>query len=174
METPARTEDFELVVIADVPPSVKWLGVRMRYVPWTPQTEVLGLQQFDVGLMPLQDNPFEGGKCGLKVIQYMGCGVPAVVSPVGVNEQIVVDGQTGFHCRSPRDWVERLRLLIRDQDLRHKMGAAARARVEEHYSLQSLLPQMVRLFERVAGFTPSPNGSPCLNMEASGDLAGRN
>jgi glycosyltransferase involved in cell wall biosynthesis len=145
-----KTEDFEFIVIADVPPSLDWPGVKWRYIPWTPQTEVAGLQEIDIGLMPLQDNPFERGKCGLKAIQYMGVGIPTLVSPVGVNQNIVLHGETGFHCSEDKEWLQYLRLLIHDPKLREEIGCAGRIWAEEHYSIRSLLPKIQDVFEKVA------------------------
>jgi glycosyltransferase involved in cell wall biosynthesis len=149
MQRLANEHNFEFVVIADVNPNITWPNVNVRYIPWTPSSEVWGLQQLDIGLMPLQDEPFERGKCGLKAIQYMGVGVPALVSPVGVNREIVLHGETGFHCFSEDEWIANLVLLIRDQKLRKQMSKAARLRVEKKYSVECLLPQMDSLFQEL-------------------------
>jgi glycosyltransferase involved in cell wall biosynthesis len=143
----ARNLDFEFVVIADQAPDEMWAGVDMRFVRWTPADEVKNLQLFDVGLMPLSDSEFERGKCGLKAIQYMGVGVPALVSPVGVNEKIVIDGMTGFHCASEADWVDHVMLLAKDEELRRRMGLAGRKRVEASYSVHATLPRLLSIFE---------------------------
>lgn len=147
----AQTNDFEFIVIANVRPQLDWPGVNWRYIPWTPGTEVSGLQEIDVGLMPLRDEPFERGKCGLKAIQYMAVGAPAIVSPVGVNKEIVVPGETGYHATTKAEWIGTIKTLLSDGNLRKSMGAAARQRAEHHYSIKSLLPQMINVFERVAG-----------------------
>jgi glycosyltransferase involved in cell wall biosynthesis len=142
---------IEFIVIADVEPRIDWPGVNYRYVKWTPASEVDGLQQIDIGLMPLRDEPFERGKCGLKAIQYMGCGIPALVSPVGVNKEIVAHGKHGFHCSTPLDWITYMRALIEDRALRLEMGREARSRTVEKYSVQAQLPQMLEVFDAVAG-----------------------
>ncbi len=148
----AQAENFEFVVIAEIPPQINWPGVTTRYIPWTPESEVQGLQQIDIGLMPLRDEPFERGKCGLKAIQYMAVGAPAIVSPVGVNAEIVVDGTTGFHAVSDDEWKGRIQQLLHDDERRHLMGQAARQRAEQHYSVRALLPQMLDVFEHVSRF----------------------
>ncbi|MCL4439288.1 MAG: glycosyltransferase family 1 protein, partial [Firmicutes bacterium] len=141
---------FEFVVIAEVRPNLNWPGVNWRYIPWTPETEVAGLQEIDIGIMPLEDNPSERGKCGLKAIQYGGVGIPAVVSPVGINKDIVLNGATGFHCSSQEEWLFNLNLLLGDNQLCEKMGMTGRKHIEKYYSIKSLLPNMVELFHKVA------------------------
>lgn len=150
IEDLAKVEEFEFVVIADIPPD-EWSNVNMRFISWTPETEVSELQQVDIGLMPLRDEPFERGKCGLKAIQYMAVGIPAVVSPVGVNKEIVVHGETGFHCSTEQEWKEALLRLMHDEELRIRLGMAGRERVVERYSVSSLLPKMLEVFEQVSG-----------------------
>lgn len=142
----ARKYEFEFVVISEKDPGLNWPGVRVRYIPWTSETETAGLQQIDIGLMPLEDNPFERGKCGMKAIQYMAAGAPALVSPVGANEEIVLNGETGFHCSSPAEWIRPLILLMGDEKLRIKMGKAARERAVNHYSVSAILPKLEAVF----------------------------
>lgn len=147
----ARTENFELLIVADRAPDFAWPGVTMRYLPWSPENEVESLQLFDIGLMPLKDDPFERGKCGAKALTYMAIGIPALVSPVGVNSGIVTPGNEGYHCRSDDEWLAALRNLLHDPTLRAGMGHNAVARVEAEYSLHSLVPRMVAAFTAVAG-----------------------
>lgn len=146
----ARRLSFEFVIIAEVRPNMNWPGVNWRYIPWTPETEVSGLQELDIGIMPLEDSPSERGKCGLKAIQYGGVGIPAVVSPVGVNRDIVIHGETGFHCSSKEEWIFNLNILLKDNQLRDRMGITGRKHIEKYYSIKSLLPKMINLFENVA------------------------
>lgn len=141
--------DFELIIISDTSPELTWQGVRWRFIPWSPETEVEGIQQIDIGLMPLRDELFERGKCGLKAIQYMAAGIPALVSPVGANVDIVVDGKTGFHCATDEAWLKALHFLIANPDVRREMGLAARTWVEGHYSIAAILPKMIETFEAV-------------------------
>jgi len=141
--------DFEFIIIADIPPSINWKNVKTRYIPWSANTEVQGLQQIDIGLMPLSDSPFERGKCGLKAIQYMGVGIPALVSPVGVNKDIVIHKETGFHCVTDEEWITYIKLLMDNEQLRQTMGRKGRTRMEEKYSIQSQLPNFMDVFSKV-------------------------
>ena len=113
--------------------------------PWTEETEVDEIRRFDIGVMPLVDRPFERGKCGYKLIQYMACGVPVVASPVGVNVNIVRSGDNGFLASSDDEWRRAIATLKADPTLRASMGSAGRALVEEKYCIQVTGPQLVRL-----------------------------
>lgn len=104
---------------------------------WSASTEVEDLSKFDIGIMPLPDDEWEKGKCGMKGLQYMGIGIPAVMSPVGANLEIIQDGVNGYLPRSEDEWVVRLSLLIEDKSLREKIGTAGRQTVIDRYSISA-------------------------------------
>jgi glycosyltransferase involved in cell wall biosynthesis len=120
-------------------------GVALEVRPWTEETEVRDIQSFDVGIMPLADGPWEQGKCGYKIIQYMACGKPAVASPVGINKQIIEDGMNGFLATTTSEWVSALRALRDDQNLRQRLGRRARMTVEKEYCLDVTAPRLISL-----------------------------
>jgi glycosyltransferase involved in cell wall biosynthesis len=149
MEELAEKIDYELIIISNVDPKIEWKNVKSRFILWTPETEVAGLQQIDIGLMPLQDEPFERGKCALKAVQYMAIGIPALVSPVGVNETIVTDGFNGYHCRNDQEFISRMIELSSDVNTRTKLGENARKTVVEKYSIEVLTKQYISIFNDV-------------------------
>ena len=116
--------------------------------PWSSETEIRDLQSFDVGVMPLEEDPWSWGKCGLKIIQYQGVGVPVVCTPVGINRDLVEDGVNGFWARTPEEWTEKLSALIKDPLLREKMGTEGRKRVQEGYVLQVCAPRLLSVLKR--------------------------
>jgi glycosyltransferase involved in cell wall biosynthesis len=122
-------------------------GVPVDVLPWNEATEVDMLHQFDVGIMPLPNEPWERGKCGFKLIQYMACGLPVVASPVGVNTEIVEHGVNGFLAETTDEWVQALRTLLLEAELRQRMGQAGRKKVEERYSLQVIGPRLAELIK---------------------------
>jgi len=124
-------------------------GVPVEVLSWDEATEVGTMQQFDVGIMPLPDEPWERGKCGLKLIQYMACGLPVVASPVGINNEIVEPGVNGFLARTTEEWAQALRKLLDDAGLRQRLGEAGRVKVEAHYSLQVTGPRLAELIKSV-------------------------
>jgi glycosyltransferase involved in cell wall biosynthesis len=128
---------------------VELKGVPLELFAWSEETEVAAICDFDVGIMPLPDEPWARGKCGLKLIQYMACGIPVVASPVGVNVELVKPGFNGFLARSTVDWVDSLETLKFDQELRRAMGVNGRARVKEKYCLNITAPVFVDILQRV-------------------------
>ena len=118
--------------------------------PWTSEEEVADLQSFDIGLMPLVDDPWSWGKCGLKIIQYQGVGVPVVCTPVGINRDLVEDGINGFYAMAEMEWEEKLSILIESASLREKMGREGRKRVVESYTRQVCAPRLLSILTRVA------------------------
>ena len=143
----ARRERFRLRVIGA--PGFELEGVDLEVVPWRSETEVEDLRPFDVGVMPLPDEPWTRGKCGMKALQYMGLAIPTVCSPVGVNSEIVCDGENGFLAADESEWVEKLSLLLRSPELRERLGRAGRATVEERYSAERQAPRVFQVFESV-------------------------
>ena len=126
------------------------LGLPMESIAWSEQTEAASIASFSIGIMPLVDEPFERGKCGYKLIQYMACGLPVVASPVGVNCRIVEHGVNGFLVETPAEWEDALKMLLVDPGLRYRMGQAGRRKVEEQYCLQTTGPKMAGLLQSVA------------------------
>jgi glycosyltransferase involved in cell wall biosynthesis len=125
---------------------------RMKVIKknWSSEDEVADLQGFDIGLMPLVDDPWSWGKCGLKIIQYQGVGVPVVCTPVGVNRDLVEDGANGYYATTPSEWEEKLSLLIEHPELREQMGREGRKRVLEKFTFEVCAPRLFLILNRVA------------------------
>ena len=124
-------------------------GIKTANIKWQLNTELSEIVLFDIGIMPLSNDEWTSGKCGLKAIQYMAMGLPVVASPVGVNTEIIQDGVNGFLAKDEKEWVEKLMLLIVNPALRKKIGAAGRKTVEEKYSVKILAPEYLRIIKDV-------------------------
>jgi len=115
---------------------------------WSLEAETKLISTFDVGIMPLPDAPWERGKCGYKLIQYMAAGKPVIASPVGENKRIVVP-KVGFLARNDQEWQDAITSLAIDRPMREEFGAYARRYVKRNYSLASAAPQIIQLFENI-------------------------
>ncbi len=143
----ARDSPVRLLVVGGPTPAIA--GVEVIAQPWSLEQEVPLIQQFDVGVMPLPDTPWTRGKCAYKLIQCMACGIPVVASRVGANVD-AVPPECGFLAESTEHWLEALRRLLADTNLRQQMGSAARLWVEQGYSLRSALPVFSGVIQRAA------------------------
>lgn len=113
---------------ADLP-----LNFAYTSVEWSEDTEADELAKLDCGIMPLPDQPFERGKSGYKLIQYMACSLPVVASPVGANCDIVDDGRNGVLAETDEQWLDALSLLMSDSELRAQFGIAGRRLIEREF-----------------------------------------
>lgn len=114
-----------------------------EFSPWGLENEVELIQGFDIGIMPMPDNKWTRGKCAFKAIEYLAVGIPAVVSPVGMNIEVVENGICGYLAGNDREWQECLLELVGNSELRQKMGAEGRQKVIENYSLERWAPEFV-------------------------------
>jgi len=119
-------------------------GVPVTHTKWTLAGEVDALATFDVGLMPLTDDPWSRGKGGYKILQYMAMGIPTIASPVGVNQQLVDHGVTGYLADGEAAWVDALDRLVTDDQLRRRMGETARRVALARHSVNHHAPALVR------------------------------
>ena len=136
----AQQQAFRLLLVGATADIVARLpGVEVEVQPWSEDTEAALIREMDIGIMPLEDGPWEKGKCGYKLIQYMACGVPVVASPVGVNPSIVGGAGCGLLANHLDEWGEAFRKLISDVALRERLGHAGRATVCKGFSIESQL-----------------------------------
>ncbi len=154
----AGKERFRLRVIGTN--SYQLDGVEVDALSWRSNTEIDDLRKIDIGIMPLPDDKWSKGKCGLKALQYMALGVPAVCSAVGVNSAIIRHGENGFLATCDDEWVDRLRDLLKDSSLRDRLGSAARKTVVEQYSAEVVAP-------KVSALLLSMGAQPQLNPAAA-------
>lgn len=118
-------------------------------IKWSESTETSDIRSFHVGIMPLSDTPWERGKCGYKLIQYMASSVPVIASPVGANNEIVLPEINGFLANSHEEWVNCLEALYYNPERRVALGRMGRKSVEEKYCLQVTAPRIAEFFERL-------------------------
>ncbi len=136
--------DFSFLIIADKDPSFS--GIEYEFIKWNKESEINDLLKIDIGVMPLTMDSWSEGKCGFKIIQYLALGIPAVVSPVGVNKEIIEQGKNGFLCSSAQEWYNAFAALIQQDELRAKMGSAGKEKIGLHYSIHANATAFLALF----------------------------
>jgi glycosyltransferase involved in cell wall biosynthesis len=118
--------------------------------PWKLEDENADLTSFDIGLMPLNDDLWSRGKCGLKIVQYLSVGLPVVCTPVGINSDIIQNGENGFWAANNQEWIDRLSTLIQNPDLRYQMGLKGIKTVEKEYSLGVTSEKFFHILQRLS------------------------
>ncbi len=129
---------------------------RFEWRAWSAATEVEDLRGFDIGIMPLPDTEWARGKCAMKILQYMGVGVPSVGSDLGGNREVITDGVNGFLATSEDEWMEKILRLSQDHSLARRLGAAGRETVLARYSAEVCALRFAEVLKRAA----TPNVGP--------------
>jgi glycosyltransferase involved in cell wall biosynthesis len=147
-----RYPDAILRIVSSSRPDFRLIPLeQVQWIPWTRESEARTIQEMTIGIMPLDDSVFSRGKCSYKMLLYMACGLPVVVSPVGMNAEVLAKGSVGFGPAGEQDWVESLSELLRNPQLRRQMGAMGREVVINNFSVEALVPQLARVLYRSTG-----------------------
>ena len=149
---------------------IQLVGVPPEVRSWSESTEIENIQSIDVGIMPLPDEPYERGKCGYKLLQYMACGRPVIASPVGVNRQIVEDGVNGFFASTLTDWIHAIEKLRQNHEMRRSMGKAARLNVEGDIRYRFKLREFLRFWKRHAESASSNLPEACTSKSVGREM----
>lgn len=115
-------------------------------IGWTEKNEVTELNSFDIGIMPLNDDAWAHGKCGLKGLSYMACEVPCIMSAVGVNKEIIQHQVNGLLAHNEEEWFSCLKMLIENMDMRLNLGKKGRETVHTSYSVASQKNNYLKVF----------------------------
>lgn len=136
--------DFILKVISNEAP--KYNPSYLKFIKWNPTTEISDLFKIDLGIMPLKDDfDFAKGKCGFKLIQYMALEKTVIASGIGVNNEIIEDGITGYICNTPKCWKQRIELFLKGDLL--PTGSLSRAKINDKYSRRSVIGKIMKSFD---------------------------
>lgn len=136
--------DFDFYVIADKNPKLPLKS--FKFIPWNKKTEIEDLLRFHIGLMPLEFDEWEKGKCGFKAIQYMSLGIPAIVANIGVNSKIIDHGKSGFLIQNNQQWDQYMEQLLSSESTRVEMGKEARIKIVDYYSKKATFNDFKNLF----------------------------
>lgn len=126
-----------------------WPGINTVPIIWSEETETTELARCDIGIAWLPDDDWSRGKCGLKVLQYQAAGLPVIANPVGMHNELVKPGHTGYLANSTTEWIDAIRTLMHNPLLRHSMGLNARKQVETHYDTNTLILRWKQALSKV-------------------------
>jgi len=146
-----ENKDVEILVMADKPPSFKQISAdKINYIPWSIEKEVQAIQSMDVGIMPLPDTEWTKGKCSFKMLQYMACGMPVVVSPVGMNAEVLSMGSVGLPATNDAEWYEALKHFYINRTIGQQFGQNGRKIIEEHFSREVVTKRLAGIIMELA------------------------
>lgn len=146
MELLSQKFDFDFVVISNQAPDFELSN--LKFIPWNKETEIADLAMLNIGIMPLSEDAWAKGKCGFKALQYMALGIPALVSPVGVNVDIIQEDYNGYVCATQADWEKALTSLLLAPDKRVALGKNSRKYIEEEFSVLANKNNFLAIFAK--------------------------
>ena len=124
---------------------------RIEFVKWSREVEVESLKTMSVGIMPLFDTPWTRGKCSYKMLQYMAVGLPVIVSPVGMNNEVLAKGEIGFAANSSAEWYNALETLYKDKSQREQLGLSGRNVIEEYFGADKIAIKLSEILRQARG-----------------------
>jgi len=144
-----KFNNAKLLIVSDSKPNFSCLSSKyIHFEKWSKENEVQLVQKMDIGIMPLKNSDWEKGKCSFKMLLYMAAGIPVVVSPVGMNKEVLEKGFVGFEAMNTSDWVDALTTLCCDTNLRKRVGKTGRKIAIKNYSVKSVTPLLLNIFHK--------------------------
>ncbi len=142
-----NVKNSRLTVISDILPAFNQIKHdKVKFVSWSAENEVQDIQEADLGIMPLFDTKWEKGKCSYKMLQYMACGLPVIVSPVGMNKEVLSKGNIGLPATKDKEWLEGINFLYKNRTISRRMGMEGTRVVKENYSLSIISGKLIEVF----------------------------
>jgi glycosyltransferase involved in cell wall biosynthesis len=129
-----------MVVSSTKPTQFNFDEKQFLFREWSEISESDLINEFTVGLMPLPDNDWTKGKCGYKILQYMSCGRPVVVSPTGINNQLIIKSNAGLMAGSDTEWLDAFEQLKNEPLQNRQYADNGREFVLKHYSVKAYTP----------------------------------
>jgi glycosyltransferase involved in cell wall biosynthesis len=136
--------------MADRAPDLDLPREQFTFEPWSVEGEVEFLASLSVGIMPLANGIWERGKCSYKMLAYMASGLPTVVSPVGMNVDVLAAGDVGFGAVTDDEWIDALRFLVDEPDSARSLGLNGRQVVQSAYDVESVADRLAQALTSVA------------------------
>ncbi len=131
--------NVKLKIISDKKPRfIHIKEIDYEYKVWSEKDDVIDINSFDIGIMPLVNDEHSQGKCAFKMLQYMSCSLPVVSSALPLNKFVLSQGDAGYSVEGySEQWIEALESLINNPELRQQMGKNGRLIVVKLYSTEA-------------------------------------
>ena len=138
----------------------------VRFLGWVPQASEHLLPTCDIFV---QSSLWEA--MSVVVLEAMASSKPMVVTDVGENQHVVLNERTGLVVApgDPGALADGLRRLLRDADLRRRMGSAARQRYESEFTTRNMISAHESLYRELAG----PGAKPARPTQVEAERSGR-
>lgn len=145
-------QDARFIIVSSSPGDLfQYDDQQILFRSWSAENENELINLFSVGLMPLPDTPYTRGKCSFKMLQYMACGIPVLVSPVGNNEPVLRNSNAGLAAVDANSWLKGLQTLKDDHDFYSQSARNGPPFIENHYSVKKYAPVIAACFREITG-----------------------
>jgi len=138
-------KQLQLRIVSNSTLEYDGVALNIENVKWTRSVADDELKNAHIGLMPLEENYYTPGKCAFKAVQYIGMGLPAIVSDVGFNRNVVEDGSNGVIVGSRTTWVNAVIRLSSDSKTWLSYSHNARQAWKEKFSSDAVLGVLRRI-----------------------------
>ncbi len=139
---------FQLNLIGfDANEQRKFAHLNVNFIKWDSKTEIEEIHKFDLGIMPLENTPFNQGKCGFKLVQYMGCSLPTIATPLEANVKIN-RSKKNLHAITIEDWVNAFEKVYHNQDYFREVGKENYVDYTKYYTVEGNSEAYIAVFKR--------------------------
>lgn len=145
LESLYEKRKFKLMVIGNFDYTNEKLDLEV--IKWNEDHEIQQLQNFDIGLYPLPSNDWVSGKSGLKAMQYMAIGIPAVCSAVGNALTFIENNEDGVLVFNESEWIDVLTDLIDNAKKRDEIGKNARQKFLQNFSKETIFQKYLNIID---------------------------
>lgn len=122
--------------------------LNVNFIKWNAKSEIEEIRKFDIGIMALENNAFNQGKCGFKLVQYMGCSLPTISTPLEANVKINRN-KKNLHATTNQEWLEAFEKVYENQDYFKKVGTENYNDFVKYYSLENNSETYIEIFKKV-------------------------
>jgi len=130
-----------------------WDSIEFEHFPWVKvqdYPETLNEMKLDMMLIPRQDNYFNRCKSNVKFLEAAMCEIPVIAQSFDdAPYEEITNGENGFLIKDNKNWSEVIEGLIKDKELRRKVGKNAKAYALKHYDINNKAHLWVDAYQKL-------------------------